>query len=347
MSRARLTVRFAGPLVTYQDGGRVGQMRFGVAASGPMDRLSAQAANVALGNAPGATLIEISMGGLMLDCTEGALSVAVTGGDFAVTCGGTTHGSWTILALEAGETLAIRPGKRGSWAYLALAGRVEADSWLGSVATHSTSGFGGGALSSGQQIVVEEAGLRPERHGAIARPEFLPDDRRMRVVLGPQDRHFAPEALAAFRSEPYALTNAFDRMGLRLEGPELPLAGALSIPSEPITRGAVQVAGDGVPTVLLADHQTTGGYPKIATVIADDIARLSQLRAGDRIRFAPVSPVDAVQIARQTARARAAYLQAIAKPKGTLLQRLMRANLISGAVTGGEGGPGAAGEPLG
>ena len=339
MTQASLKVRFAGPLVTFQDGGRPGQMRFGVSASGPMDRLAATAANVALGNAPGATLIEVSMGGLVLECTEGALSVAVTGGDFTVEHGGVAVPCWSILALEQGDSLSIRPGKSGSWAYLALAGEVAAESWLDSSATHSTSGFGGGALSAGQVIEVDEARLREDRHGAIARPDFLSEDRQMRVVLGPQDRHFTAAALAAFRSEPFALTNAFDRMGVRLSGPELPSAGALSIPSEPITRGAVQVAGDGVPTVLLADHQTTGGYPKIATVIGDDIGRLSQLRAGDKLRFAPVEAAQAVRIARETAEARAAYLAAIAVPKGTLAQRLMRANLISGAISGEEAVP--------
>lgn len=334
MSRARLKVHFAGPLVTLQDGGRRGQMRFGVAGSGPMDRDAAAAANVALGNPPGATLIEVSMGGLTVACSEGALSVAVAGGDFAVSCGGTVYGGWTILPLEQGETLTIRPGARGSWAYLALAGSVVARRWLGSAATHSTSGFGGGALAVGDEIVIEEAGLRAARHGPIPQPDA--GHGPIRVVLGPQDRYFAPEALEAFRTQPYALTRAFDRMGVRLDGPELPLAGALSIPSEPVSRGAVQVAGDGVPTVLLADHQTTGGYPKIATVLADDIARLSQLRTGDRIRFAPVSPQEAVQIARQTAQARTAYLQEIATPRGTLAQRLMRGNLISGAVAGDE-----------
>ena len=304
MTQASLKVRFAGPLVTFQDGGRPGQMRFGVSASGPMDRLAATAANVALGNAPGATLIEVSMGGLVLECTEGALSVAVTGGDFTVEHGSAAVPCWSILALEQGDSLSIRPGKSGSWAYLALAGEVAAESWLGSSATHSTSGFGGGALSAGQVIEVDEARLREDRHGAIARPDFLPEDRQMRVVLGPQDRHFTAAALAAFRSEPFALTNAFDRMGVRLSGPELP-----------------------------------GGYPKIAPVIGDDIGRLSQLRAGDKLRFAPVEAAQAVRIARETAEARAAYLAAIAVPKGTLSQRLMRANLISGAISGEEAVP--------
>lgn len=336
MTDAALRVNFAGPLVTFQDGGRHGQMRFGVSASGPMDRLSASAANVALGNMPEATLIEISMGGLVLECTSGALSVAVAGGDFSVERSGETLSGWSVFALEQGDKLSVRPAKSGSWTYLAFAGSVEATTWLGSASTHSTSGFGGGQLTTGQDIKVSNARIHEDRHGSIERPSFLPETEEIRVVLGPQDLHFSKAALAAFQSQPFALTSAFDRMGVRLSGPELSLNGALSIPSEAITRGSIQVAGDGVPTVLLADHQTTGGYPKIATVISGDIDRISQMRAGNPVRFVPVSPQEAIQITRKTAMHTDTYLAAVSEPKGTLAQRLMRTNLISGAIADDE-----------
>lgn len=336
MTQATLRISFAGPLVTIQDGGRSGQMRFGVSNSGPMDRLSAAAANTALGNAPDATLIEVSMGGVMLECVTGSLSLAITGGAFTVDRAGEALDGWSVFALEQGDKLTIRPGKSGSWAYLAVAGTLEANRWLGSASTHSTSGFGGGQLNSGQTLTISDARVHEDRHGSIERPDFLPKGDDIRVVMGPQDRHFSDAALAAFQSQPFALTSAFDRMGVRLSGPELSLNGALSIPSEAITRGSVQVAGDGVPTVLLSDHQTTGGYPKIATVISGDVDRISQKRTGDPIRFVPVTPQDSVHITRDTAQRRNAYLAAISEPKGTLEQRLMRANLISGAVADDE-----------
>ena len=100
----------------------------------------------------------------------------------------------------------------------------------------------------------------------------------MRVVLGPQDQHFTTDAKRLFLSAEFALTDAYDRMGVRLQGPALTIYGSLSMPSEPVLKGSVQVAGDGVPTVLLADHQTTGGYPKIATVLACDLDEFVQLR---------------------------------------------------------------------
>ncbi len=332
MTDAVLRVSFAGPLVTYQDAGREGQMRFGVPASGPMDRLSHAAANVALGNAPDCTAVEISVGGLSLECTSGALSLGVAGGHFMVNRAEESIGAWSVFALQKGERLTIRAGSEGSWAYLTFAGTVHAPKWLDHTATHSASGFGGGALLAGSTIRVSDTKIREERHGDIARPTFLPTKDSVRVVRGPQDRFFSDAHIETFFSAQYTLTDSFDRMGVRLSGPKLEVDGALSIPSEPITRGSVQVAGDGIPTVLLADHQTTGGYPKIATVISDDLDKVSQMRANDRMSFVEISPQDAVQVIRKSATDRTLYLAEIAEPKGTLDQRLMRENLISGAI---------------
>ena len=122
MSEAYFSVTYAGPLVTFQDAGRPGNMRYGVAASGPMDRLAFDAAHAALGNAQGVNAIEISLGGLVLQCTNGAVTVAVTGGDFGVQHGAQKTTSWTILTIRKGERLSISAGKAGSWAYLAFAG---------------------------------------------------------------------------------------------------------------------------------------------------------------------------------------------------------------------------------
>ncbi|CUI75040.1 biotin-dependent carboxyltransferase family protein [Cognatishimia activa] len=332
MGEARLKVVAAGPLVTVQDAGRTGYMRFGVAASGPMDRLSHAAGNVALGNAPEASGIEISMGGLVLECVSGTLSLAVTGADCLVETCGDSLGSWNVISLSPGERLSIRAGHKGSWAYLAFAGNLESQEWLGHSATHSTSGFGGGALSAGQVLTVRDAALREDRHGAIERPAIAASE-AIRVVMGPQDRFFDPSALSALQEQPFRLSAQFDRMGVRLDGPKLSIDGALSIPSEPVAKGAIQVAGDGTPTVLLADHQTTGGYPKIATVISTDLDRISQMRAGDVVHFEAVSPEQAVSIARDKALKMQVYLEEVAVPRGTLAQRLMRENLISGAVS--------------
>lgn len=333
MADAALRITFAGPQVSLQDAGRPGHKRFGVPASGPMDRLSHAAANAALGNALGATCIEISMGGLMLDCSAGAVSIAVTGGGVSLDHAGAKSIGWRVLTLQQGDRLTIRPGAWGSWAYLAIAGDIAATHWLGHTATHSISGFGGGALGADQQLTVTNAERREDREGDIAPPSFLPAKGQARVVMGPQDQHFQAEAVQAFQTSRFQLTEAYDRMGVRLKGPTLGLKDVLSIPSEPILRGSIQVSGDGVPTVLLADHQTSGGYPKIATVIAPDLDQLTHLRAQEGIRFTSVTPDQAVTAARDFARQRATYLEAITIPRGSLLQRLMRENLVSGVIS--------------
>lgn len=331
MAEAAFSVSFAGPLVTFQDAGRPGNMRYGVAASGPMDRLAFDAAHAALGNAPGLTAIEVSLGGLILQCTDGAVTVAVTGGEFVIQHGGQKTSSWTILTIRKGERLTISAGQAGSWAYLAFAGALESKSWLCSQATHSMSGFGGGALQTGHSFKVSETAMRDDRLGEIMQPDFLSEG-AIRVVTGPQDQHFADDAVARFVSDAFKVTDAYDRMGMRLTGPALHLDGALSIPSEPIVRGSVQVSGDGVPTVLLADHQTTGGYPKIATVISCDTDRLAQFRAGQTLRFKSISSQQAIEDVRSYTTQKAHYLEQISVARGSLEQRLMRDNLIHGCL---------------
>lgn len=329
MPDAEFTVAFAGPLVTLQDAGRRGQLRFGVSASGPMDRLAFDAAHAALGNSAGQTVIEISLGGLTLQCSQGAVTLAVTGGDFVVQHEHQKTTSWNIVTIQKGERISITAGKAGSWAYLAFAGTIKAPEWIGSQSTHSTSGFGGGALQTGQTLRVAEAHIRDDRLGDIARPDFFTNS-PISVVIGPQDQHFAAGAVDTFTSDTFTVSDAYDRMGMRLKGPKLDLAGALSIPSEPIVRGSVQVSGDGVPTVLLADHQTTGGYPKIATVISSDTDKLAQYRTGQSVRFMAISNQKAIDDVRQYTALKAEYLDQVSVARGSLAQRLMRENLVHG-----------------
>ncbi|AWI58379.1 biotin-dependent carboxyltransferase family protein [Sinorhizobium fredii] len=314
MSEAVLAVNFAGPHVAIQDAGRQGFMRFGVPASGPMDRLSYAAANTALGNSGNQPAIEISLGGLVVDCVSGQVTFAVAGGGFIIEHAGRKMGSWTVETLRAGERLAIRPGYWGSWTYLAFAGQLVANRWLNSAATHALSGFGGGRLVQGQHLTVTDARFHEDRVGAIPCPIFARPRPEVNVVLGPQDRFFSRETVEAFLAAPFRLTDAYDRMGVRLQGAALTPIASLDMPSEPIVRGSVQVAGDGVPTVLLADHQTTGGYPKIATVVDPDLDAFAQHRPRDLIGFRAVTPAQAIEHARLRAANTARYLAAMARP---------------------------------
>ncbi|MGL4312098.1 MAG: biotin-dependent carboxyltransferase family protein [Paracoccaceae bacterium] len=332
MNLVELRVVHAGPLVSVQDGGRRGLMRFGVPASGPMDRKALAIANVAVGNPSDAAGIEVSASGLTLDCTAGEVTLALAGGGFDVAVDDTRQPDWAVFGLHAGQRLSVRAGAWGSWACLAVAGRLEAPDWLGSRATHALSGLGGGALTTGQVIRIADAERRTGREGALDVPDFATARHLLHVVPGPQDRHFAPDALSTLTGQPFAVTPAFDRMGMRLAGPGLVPTGALGIPSEPVVRGSIQVAGDGVATILMADHQTTGGYPKLATVLADDLDGLAQCRPGDSLRFRAITAAEAVALARSRATTFHDWLESLKPPRPTLEERLMQANLIGGIV---------------
>ena len=329
MSDVDFSISYAGPLVTFQDIGRPGNMRYGVSASGPMDIVSFEAANAVLGNDTKQTAIEISLGGLILQCHEGSITLAITGGDFLIEYQGQKISSWTVLTLQKGERLSVRAGKSGSWAYLAFSGKLNVKDWLNSSSTHSTSGFGGGVLKTGQKFTLTDASNQENRIGPILKPNFNTND-LIHAVLGPQDQYFMNTAIKIFSDSIFKVSDNYDRMGMQLTGPKLELKSALSIPSEPVVKGSIQVSGDGIPTILLADHQTTGGYPKIATVISSDINRLVQLRSNQNVEFIIINSNEALQKTRKFLDMKEKYLQKISTSRGTLEQRLMSENLIGG-----------------
>jgi len=329
MSDVEFSISYAGPLVTFQDIGRPGNMRYGVSASGPMDIVSFEAANAVLGNETKQTAIEISLGGLILQCHEGSITLAITGGDFLIEYQGQKISSWTVLTIQKGERLSVRAGKSGSWAYLAFSGKLNVKDWLNSSSTHSTSGFGGGVLKTGQKFTLTDASNQANRIGPILKPNFNTND-LIHAVLGPQDQYFMNTAIKIFSDSIFKVSDNYDRMGMQLTGPKLELKSALSIPSEPVVKGSIQVSGDGIPTILLADHQTTGGYPKIATVISSDINRLVQLRSNQNVEFILINSNEALQKTRKFLDMKEKYLQKISISRGTLEQRLMNENLIGG-----------------
>ena len=294
----KLVVNQAGPYVSVQDDGRMGYMRFGVPKSGPMDRFSFTALKTILGGSESFSAIEISVAGLQLMCTGDSVTAAVVGGQFHVDVDGNKIGSWSIFTLEPGQTLSIRGADEGSWAYLGFAGAVDWPTWLGSRSTHLYSGLCGQPLKAGDQIEV----LQPKVLGEsreLSAPGFSRFCGSVRAVLGPQESLFTAAAIQNFVEKEFAVTPDYNRMGMTLQGPRLNIQQVLSMPSEALMRGSVQVTGDGVATILMADHQTTGGYPKIATVISSDINQLAQAQPGESLRFRLISAEEAVAVARK------------------------------------------------
>ncbi len=330
---ARLTVIQAGPLTSIQGGLRRGFLRFGVPPSGPIDRIAHAAANLALGRDAAAPGIEMSLGGLVLHCDEGALDFALCGADFTALRDNAALGPWTSGRLEAGQRLRIASGRNGNWGYLAFAGRLLVPEWLGSASTHLIAGLGGGRLLPGDTLTIAaDAGTRAS--GAIPRPDPARND--LRIIVGPQHRFFSDQDLAALVSHAFRASLGFDRMGVVLDGPALH-PSSIAMVSEPAIRGALQVDGAGRTVMLLADHQTTAGYPKVATVLGCDTESLAQASPDTPLRFTSVEPEQAIAIAREAAREHRAYLAEVARGPVDFETRLRTANLVSGVQDANDG----------
>jgi KipI family sensor histidine kinase inhibitor len=282
-----------GWLTTVQDRGRAGFRRFGVASAGALDRAAADAANAAVGNAGDAALLECTSAGPVLRFLA-ATRFAIAGADLGATLERADLGEWrvplaTSVFARTGNVLRFGERARGFRAYIALGGGVDVPRRLGSRATDLTGAFGGydgRPLGAGDRLSLGWLAGVP---GTTPLPDAA-DDVVVRVVLGPQDDHFAPATIERFLAAEWVVGPDSDRAGCRLTGPTIEHAGAPEIASEGMVPGSIQVPPDGRPIVMLADGPTTGGYPKIATVVAGDVARLAQLVPGlGRVRFTTVS----------------------------------------------------------
>ena len=253
--------------------------------AGPMDWVAHETANCALGNSPEAAAIEIGPGGIAL-AVDAPLPLAFAGGGFTWSRAGAALPASARIMLKPGEVLRARAGTWGSFAILAVPGGIDVAPVMGSRATHVRSGLGGldgRMLRAGDRFEV--AAGAPQDDVAIEAPWLARDAAAIGVVLGPQDDHFAQATIDAFLAATWTLTAQADRMAYKLDGPKIAHARDFNIVSDGVAPGAIQIAGDGQPMVLMADRQPTGGYTKIATVGRADIARLAQLRPGESCRF--------------------------------------------------------------
>ena len=280
---------------TVQDTGRIGWRRFGLTAAGPMDAEALAAANALVGNPLEAAVVEFAHAGGEWRLAGADRRVAVTGGSFAVTIDGHPVRPHTSATLRAGQTLRIGGARDAVWGYLAVAGEMLLPKEFGSRATHVRSGIGGlhgRFLQAGDALPLAPGGDRKGPEQTLAW-RFQSTDGPIRVVLGPQQDHFTAEAVAELLSGCYEVTWQGDRMGYRLQGPPLTHVGWFNIVSDELLPGSIQVPGNGQPIVMLMDAQTTGGYPKIATIISADLGRFAQRRPRSTVRFQGVARDDA------------------------------------------------------
>lgn len=298
-----LLIDSPGLLTTVQDLGRFGYGRFGVPSGGALDEGALRRANLLVGNPPEAAALEITLLGPTITLGgDRPIVAALTGADHGATLNGEPIASWRSFLWAPGDRLALGGCRVGARAYLAVGGGIAVPPALGSRSTDllgRLGGLDGRALRAGDRVPLDPPEVPPP---LLALPrQAIPtyDDQEgyvVRVVLGPQEDRVASAALATFLAAPYTVGNASDRMGARLDGPTLTFREAgpgADILSEGIATGAIQVPANGQPIVLLAGHQTTGGYAKIATVIAADLWQFGQARPGTTVRFRAVTPAEA------------------------------------------------------
>lgn len=289
-----------GLLTTVQDRGRFGFRAFGLSPGGAMDSLAARVANLLAGNGPDAAVLEMTLlGGTFRFQTRAY--VAVCGADLGCLLNGVPVRNWSAFAVPAGGELTFGHAVSGCRAYLAVRGGICLPPVLGSRATFLRAGIGG---FGGRALRIADLIPFAKKSGAVPGPRFLPahlvpdypEEIRLRVLPGPQDDLFEPEGVKTFFRSVYTVTPRNDRMGYCLSGPVIRHRSGADIISDALCAGAVQVPGDGLPLVMTADHQTTGGYAKIGAVIGPDLFRLAQARQGTRVRFVRCSDSEAVRV---------------------------------------------------
>lgn len=276
-----------GLLTTVQDLGRWGHQASGVPVAGPMDSFSHRLSNALVGNRRSAATLEVTLIGPELQF-ERACSIALAGADFEVACGNRPIPIGTSTWLDDGARLQFGRRRAGARAYLAVAGGVLTPPLLGSRATHVVSRMGGveGRALIATDVLPIHAGQAPAPVRRAPGLTLSPSGRvRLRVLPGPQADWFTSEALQTLSSTSFRVSPRSNRMGYRLEGPQLARSRSDEPISEPLTFGAIQVPAAGEPILLMADRQTAGGYPKIGCVIAADWPLAGQLAPGDFVEF--------------------------------------------------------------
>jgi 5-oxoprolinase (ATP-hydrolysing) subunit C len=285
---SKLVVATIGPASSVQDGGRHGAQRYGLTPSGAMDRLALATANTLAGNAPFAAAIEIGPFSAAFTAREGAVRVALAGAPRSAEISGRAVAFDSSMTLADGETLTLGFARGSCFSYLAIEGAIAGEPMFGSLAVNARAGLGSPyprPLQAGDELRAQAASGAAERRIDLPAAAEGP----IRVVLGPQDDEFAEDEKTRFLEREWKISATSDRMGYRLEGPETKHLHGHNIISDGTVNGSIQVPGNGAPIVLMPDRGTSGGYPKIATVISVDLGRLAQIPAGKGFRFKAVS----------------------------------------------------------
>jgi antagonist of KipI len=292
---------------TVQDLGRYGFAHLGVSPAGAADNFALRLGNMLVGNENNEPALEMTLIGGVFEF-EAKSIVAITGADCQPTIDGEAIPLWASISIRAGQTLRCQAMKNGARSYLCLRGGIQVEKIMGSAATHLQTGIGGWqgrALKKGDALPIRQS-LQQENYRPLTIKkdvlEYFENKSTIRVTRGPQADYFSSASLVIFSSTTYNISEASNRVGLRLNGAALVREKHEELITEGISCGAVQVPSDGQPIILFVEHPTTGGYPKIANVISADFCRLGQLRPRDEVRFQFVSFDEAVELLRRQQR---------------------------------------------
>jgi biotin-dependent carboxylase-like uncharacterized protein len=293
-----ITVLTPGLFTTVQDAGRWGYQAYGMPVAGAMDRFAYRMANILAGNQENAAVLEMTIKGDAFRFEKECL-VAVCGADMQGSLSGAQIRNWSSFLVPAGSELAFDYAASGCRTYLAVHGGFNVPEVLGSCSTYTRAAVGGlegRTLKAGDILKPGGEAQTPVRPQTLP-AQFIPQYHSeiiLRVLLGPQDDLFEPEGIATLFSGSYVISSEADRMGYRLEGTPVKHKSKPDIVSDALCQGAIQVPGHGMPIVMMADRQTTGGYAKIGTVIGPDLSLLAQAKPGDAVRFVQCTDEEAV-----------------------------------------------------
>ncbi|MGN1204071.1 MAG: biotin-dependent carboxyltransferase family protein [Lachnospiraceae bacterium] len=325
----KMTVLQGGMLTTLQDNGRWGYQGSGFPVSGCMDRQAFQKANALVNNLLGEAVLEMQYlgGSFRFPCET---YFALTGADMMPMLNGKRIEGYRAIKVKKGDVLECGRAVNGRFSYLAVAGGFHVPKVLGSASTNlkcRLGGFQGRALKAGDEIPLRrETVWLLNEYRKETTPESYDREVCLRVTSGPQEEMFTEEGLSDFYHAVYTLTEESDRMGYRLNGTAVKSRKGVDILSDGIVEGSVQIPKNGMPMILLADRQTTGGYAKIATVVRADLPKLVQCMPGAKIRFEKVSVEQAVKLYRKAERERKNYCKKVGYcPDNTgFLERLLK-----------------------
>ena len=298
MTQNIIEILDGGLLTTIQDTGRYGFQKFGIPISGAMDSQSIKSANILLDNPINAACLEITVIGPKIKFLNDTF-ISITGANISPKINNQTTKMWESIKIKKGDILEFKELLDGMRAYIGFSGGIDVEKVMDSRSTYiqgNLGGFKGRKLETGDILKSFENNDQSSMHLRKYKPLIYGHEHEIRIILGPQNDYFSAESISTLLNSEYKISLESDRMGYRLDGPPINHIDTPDIISDGTPNGAIQIPGDGIPIILLADRGTTGGYTKIATVISSDLPKLGQALPGDILKFNVITIEEATKL---------------------------------------------------